>query len=292
MAASGKRTLILAAILVAVGGYAFAGGHLDFLLGSPARSADPVVMPVTDAAADVAAPARSIARTDASAAIVAPAAANDAAATSPDPDPAAPDGLRILVSIDRRRLWLVKGEDTLMRAPVAIGMGKDFTYNGRKYHFATPRGTRKVIAKVKDPLWIVPEWHYYEKAAKMNIDEVVKLGEDSKVVLGDSSVLEVRDDQVGRVNHFGFFAPLTPGTEIVFDHTMYIPPTTTKQRRVPNALGPYKLDTGDGYLIHGTHVYNEDSIGEAVSHGCVRMTNEDLTKLYPLVPRGTPVIIF
>ena len=61
---------------------------------------------------------------------------------------------------------------------------------------------------------------------------------------------------------------------------------------MPDALGPYKLDTGERYLIHGTHPYNEESVGEAVSHGCVRMGNEDLARLYPLVPRGTPVIIF
>jgi lipoprotein-anchoring transpeptidase ErfK/SrfK len=49
---------------------------------------------------------------------------------------------------------------------------------------------------------------------------------------------------------------------------------------------------GDGYLIHGTHIYNEETIGEAVSHGCIRMRNDDLIKLYPMVPRGTPVEIF
>jgi len=77
-----------------------------------------------------------------------------------------------------------------------------------------------------------------------------------------------------------------------FDGRLYIPPRNTEQRKVPDALGPYKLDTGEGYLIHGTHPYNEESVGEAVSHGCVRMGNEDLARLYPLVPRGTPVIIF
>ncbi len=60
---------------------------------------------------------------------------------------------------------------------------------------------------------------------------------------------------------------------------------------MPDALGPFKLDMGDGYLIHGTHYYNEESIGEAVSHGCVRMNNDDLTRLYRLVPRGTVVEI-
>ncbi|OGU08300.1 MAG: hypothetical protein A2W29_00095 [Gemmatimonadetes bacterium RBG_16_66_8] len=227
-------------------------------------------------------------------------AATQAIAEAPDPDATASDamtapqdsGRRILVSIDLRRLWLVDGPDTLLTAPVAVGMGQDFTYNGRRYHFATPRGTRRVLAKAKDPIWIVPEWHYYEKAARMGLSEVVRLAPEAGILLSDSTLLEVRGDQVGRVNHFGNFAAITPGTEIIFDGRLYIPPRNTEQRKVPDALGPYKLDTGEGYLIHGTHPYNEESVGEAVSHGCVRMGNEDLARLYPLVPRGTPVIIF
>jgi lipoprotein-anchoring transpeptidase ErfK/SrfK len=199
---------------------------------------------------------------------------------------------RILVSLEERTLLLVEGADTLLRAPVAIGMGQDFTYHGRRYHFSTPAGERTIRGKARDPLWIPPEWHYYEKAVKLGLDTVVQLPGDARIMLGDSSWLVVQDDQVGRVNHFGYFAPFTPGTEIVFDGVMYIPPSGTAQRRVPDALGPFKLDMGDGYLIHGTHIYNEESIGEAVSHGCVRMRNEDLAELYPLVPVGTTVTIY
>jgi len=201
-------------------------------------------------------------------------------------------GRRILVSIEDRRLWLVDGTDTLLTAPVAVGMGRDFTYDGRNYHFGTPRGQRRVLAKAADPIWQVPEWHYYEKAATLGLSEVVRLKPDDHILLSDSSVLEVRGDEVGRVNQFGNFAAFTPGTEIIFDGRMYIPPANTAQRKVPDALGPYKLDTGNGYLIHGTHPYNEETIGEAVSHGCVRMDNDDLARLYRQVPRGTPVIIY
>lgn len=215
----------------------------------------------------------------------------DAPGAAPE-EPGQETGRRVLVSIDQRRLWLVDGQDTLFSAPVAVGMAKDFTYDGRRYHFATPRGTRRVIAKVRDPIWVVPEWHYYEKAEQMGIPEVVKLEMDDRILLSDSSLLVVRAGQVGRVNHFGNFAAFTPGTEIIFDERLYIPPRGSAQRRVPDALGPFKLDTGDGYLIHGTHPYNEDTIGDAVSHGCVRMNNSDITRLYPMVPRGTPVIIF
>ncbi len=44
-----------------------------------------------------------------------------------------------------------------------------------------------------------------------------------------------------------------------------------------------------GYGIHGTN--NPNSIGKAVSHGCIRLYNEDVVKLYDLTPVGTPVSI-
>lgn len=44
-----------------------------------------------------------------------------------------------------------------------------------------------------------------------------------------------------------------------------------------------------GYGIHGTN--NPKSIGRAVSHGCIRMYNEDVIEVYNLTPLGTPVTI-
>lgn len=44
-----------------------------------------------------------------------------------------------------------------------------------------------------------------------------------------------------------------------------------------------------GYGIHGTNA--PALIGQAVSHGCVRMQNQDVEWLYNRVPLGTPVII-
>lgn len=201
-------------------------------------------------------------------------------------------GAKILVSTRARQLWLVSARgDTLLSAPVAVGMGKDFSFNGKKYHFDTPTGRRRVLKKEEDPVWTVPNWHYYEKAAARGL-EVVYVQPDSTYPLADGSFITMRDGEVGRVNIFGNFWPFTPGIEILFDGKIFVPPITSPQRRVPNALGPYKLDTGDGYLIHGTHIYNRESIGQAVSHGCVRMNNSDLERLYHLVEVGTPVFIY
>ncbi|TSB45040.1 L,D-transpeptidase [Alkalicoccobacillus porphyridii] len=43
------------------------------------------------------------------------------------------------------------------------------------------------------------------------------------------------------------------------------------------------------YGIHGTN--DPDSIGKSVSHGCIRMYNDDVLALSKLVSVGTPVTI-
>jgi lipoprotein-anchoring transpeptidase ErfK/SrfK len=41
--------------------------------------------------------------------------------------------------------------------------------------------------------------------------------------------------------------------------------------------------------IHGTS--DEQRLGKAVSHGCIRMHNRDIIELFDAVPAGTPVEI-
>jgi hypothetical protein len=204
-------------------------------------------------------------------------------------DALAARGTRIVVSTADRALWLMRDSAVLLGAPVAVGMHEGFTYAGRRYDFRTPVGRRKVLAKGTDPIWVPPDWHYYELVVQRGLIPV-RLKPRSRERLADGTHIEVRGDQVGRVNQNGYFAPFTPGVEIIFDGRIFIPPFGTAQRRVPEVLGTHKLEMGDGYLIHGTP--EEDSIGEAVSHGCVRMYNVDVARLYALVPVGTEVFIY
>jgi len=219
-------------------------------------------------------------------------------------------GMKILVSTEDRWLWLVQGRDTLMSVPVAVGMGESFSYQGRKWYFATPRGRRRVLNKVEDPVWTVPDWQYYEEASDRHL-ELVRVAPGKRYdIATDSSSLGVlgaptdddpylkyivmRAGQVGWVNKFDQFTPADgehyiepPGTGKLF-----MPPAGSEQRKVHNALGPYALNMGDGYLLHGTNDFDENSIGRAVSHGCVRLNNDEVTRLYSIVPTGTPVYIF
>ena len=197
---------------------------------------------------------------------------------------------RIVIDVEDRRLWLIAGEDTLMSAPVAVGKGGTYTVVDHSHSFATPKGRRTVLAKEESPIWTPPDWHYFEKAEARGL-EVVPLEDGDRVPLSDGTALEVRDNRVGRVNRWGNWWPFTPGAEMIFDGKIFMPPLESPQREIPNALGPAKLDLGNGYMIHGTHRYNRTSIGTAASHGCIRMDNPQLLELYDHVDVSTPVVI-
>lgn len=202
-------------------------------------------------------------------------------------------GMKILVSTEDRWLWLVQGRDTIMSVPVAVGMGEKFAYNGRNWYFDTPRGRRRVLNKVQDPVWTVPDWQYYEEASGKNLEIVhVKPGVQYDIADGYMKYIELRDGKVGWVNsNDNFYAP--DGEHFIeFAGKIFIPPEGSPQRKVRGALGPFALNMGDGYLLHGTNEFDEDSIGRAVSHGCVRLNNDEVSRLYSLVPAGTPVYIF
>ncbi len=198
-------------------------------------------------------------------------------------------GTRIIVSTQGRSLWLMRDSTLLFKAPIAVGRSRRLIWKGKEYDFTTPVGKRKVVAKGTSPLWTPPEWHYFEIAQDKSLEPVF-LKKSSKITLSDTTRIEVRQTQVGRVNRLGNFWPFTPGKEIIFDGKVFIPPLGTEQRRVPEVLGTHKLEMGSGYLIHGTN--EEGSIGEAVSHGCVRMYNDDVAQLYSLVDIGTPIYIY
>jgi len=55
-------------------------------------------------------------------------------------------------------------------------------------------------------------------------------------------------------------------------------------------LGDYALELGDGYEIHGT-LYPA-LLGRNITHGCVRLNDEDLEALHSATAVGTPVIIY
>ncbi|MFN8176800.1 MAG: L,D-transpeptidase [bacterium] len=67
-------------------------------------------------------------------------------------------------------------------------------------------------------------------------------------------------------------------------------PNNPAERFQRNMLGEYACYFGDGYLIHGT-LYTR-LLGRNVSHGCIRLGDDDLREVYHAVQLGTPVYIY
>jgi len=197
--------------------------------------------------------------------------------------------LRVVVSLNDRELWAIIGPDTLLTAPIAVSTDETLEYAGRSWRFETPRGVRTVIDKKENPVWIPPEWHYAEVAQEHGLKLAAMI--PGKTVLSDGRVLDVRDDQVGVVDgKSGEFAYLPTDEEVIFDGTLFIPPIGTLNRRIEGELGRHMLDTGNGFLLHGTP--DKASIGTAATHGCIRLRDADIAWLYDMIPVGTRVYIY
>lgn len=62
------------------------------------------------------------------------------------------------------------------------------------------------------------------------------------------------------------------------------------ERAEVGTLGDYALGFGNGYFIHGA-LYTR-LLGKNITHGCIRMGDQDLKTLYEAVPIGTRLVIF
>jgi len=206
---------------------------------------------------------------------------------------AAPNAPYIVVSINERELWYKKGNEVLFHTQVATGSGKTLvsTAGGKEYKFDTPRGRLTVQSKEENPEWVPPDWHFQEQALKRGLG-VMRLDRGNAIRQSDGSVIAVQGADVVRRYSNGTVEPLstTEGHEIIANGNIIIPPYGTTQRRYKGVLGTRRLYLGDGYGIHGTD--HPESIGHAASHGCVRLRNEDIEKLYDMVPVGTVVYIY
>jgi L,D-transpeptidase YbiS len=69
-----------------------------------------------------------------------------------------------------------------------------------------------------------------------------------------------------------------------------IPNKTSKERIEERVLGDYALGLGNGYFIHGT-LYTR-LLGRNVTHGCIRVGDEDLRAVFNASEIGTKIFIF
>lgn len=206
-------------------------------------------------------------------------------------EPEVPSAL--VISITEHRLWYRVRDSVVFETRVATGSGRQLVKGpgGATWKFDTPRGRLKVLDKDTDPAWVPPDWHFVEQAAKRKL-RLTRLNRGQSITASDGSVITVSGSDVVRREPGGRTVALdaSDGREIVVDGQLIVPPFGTNQRRYMGVLGTHRLILGNGYAIHGTNV--PSSIGQSVSHGCVRVLNEDIAQLYEMVPVGTPVYIY
>ncbi len=146
----------------------------------------------------------------------------------------------------------------------------------------------------KDP-YIVVDTHknmvYYKKG-----DEIIH---EALCSTGCDSTLRAKD---GRVWNFatpkGLFKiknkiknPTWVKPDWAFiEEGLPVPKHDHPDRFDTSAMGSFALDFGDGYYIHGT-LYRR-LLGESITHGCVRVADEDLEPIFAKTKIGTLVYIF
>ena len=221
-------------------------------------------------------------------------------------------GQTILVSTAENRLYVRRNGQTIFQAVCSTGKGTTLAVDGQTIIFDTPIGKLHIVSKEENPQWVPPDWHYLEEARKNGM-RIVRLNPgqsiDSLTGLPASSqpqkrvwswfagnrntrnnpVLQVRGNTIVEIDN-GVERELDPGKVIVAGNAIIVPPVNTKQRHYDKVLGKFRLEMGNGYGIHGTD--EPDKLGQSVSHGCVRLGDADIEKLYQIVNVGDTVIIY
>ena len=185
----------------------------------------------------------------------------------------------ITVSTAENKVYAKRNGEVVFDAVCSTGKNTALNIGGRTMVFRTPIGRFKILSKEEHPMWVPPDWHYVEQARRQGLD-VVRLNR------GDC----VADVCAQGSSVYAGGAPVEPGSLIVRGGAVIIPPIGTSAREVPDVLGDFRLNLGDGYALHGTQEVSK--LGQNVSHGCVRLDNKDIARLYQMANVGDEVVIY
>jgi lipoprotein-anchoring transpeptidase ErfK/SrfK len=185
----------------------------------------------------------------------------------------------ITVSTQENKVYARRDGQLVFEAVCSTGSGTTLRAQGRTMVFRTPIGRFRVQSKEENPKWVPPDWHYIEEAQKEGL-EVVHLKHGQR--LGD---LYASGNEVYSNGY-----PIEGGQTIVRGGAVVIPPVGTRARQYPDVLGTHRLNLGDGYALHGTQAVK--LLGQNVSHGCVRLHNDDIVRLYEMASVGDEVVIY
>ncbi|MDQ3283875.1 MAG: L,D-transpeptidase [Acidobacteriota bacterium] len=185
----------------------------------------------------------------------------------------------ITVSTAENKVYAKRNGQVVFEAICSTGSNEKLNTGGETKVFRTPIGRFRIKSKEEAPMWVPPDWHYIEEARKHGLG-VVRLQRGQSIGGLTVSGNNVYDD--------GYELP--EGKLIVRGGAVVIPPVGTRQRQFPDVLGTHRLNLGDGYALHGTQAVSQ--LGQNVSHGCVRLHNDDIARLYQMANVGDEVIIY
>ena len=186
----------------------------------------------------------------------------------------------ITVSTEENKVYARRDGQLVFEAVCSTGKNTSLDVGGQTMIFRTPIGRFRIKSKEENPKWVPPDWHFVEEARQNGLS-VVHLNRGQRI--DDLSI--VGNDVVSTD---GF--PLEPGKPIIRGGAIVIPPVGTHQREFPDVLGTHRLNLGDGYALHGTQAVSQ--LGRNVSHGCVRLHNDEIARLYEMANVGDEVIIY
>ena len=185
----------------------------------------------------------------------------------------------ITVSTTENKVYAHRNGQLVFEAVCSTGKNETLRAQGRTMVFRTPIGRFRVKSKEENPKWVPPDWHYIEEAQKNGL-RVVRLDYGKRI--GD---LYVSGKEVYSNGY-----PVKEAAMLVRGGAVVIPPVGTRARQFPDVLGTHRLNLGDGYALHGTQQVKQ--LGRSVSHGCVRLHNHDIARLYEMASVGDEVIIY
>lgn len=185
----------------------------------------------------------------------------------------------ITVSTTENKVYARRDGQLVFEAVCSTGSNSTLRTAGGTKVFRTPIGRFRVQSKETDPKWVPPDWHYVEEAQKSGLG-IVHLQRGQNIGGLYVSGNDVIDN--------GW--PVEEGKLIVRGGAVVIPPVGTRARQFPDVLGTHRLNLGDGYALHGTQQVK--LLGRNVSHGCVRLHNDDIAQLFAMASVGDEVIIY
>jgi lipoprotein-anchoring transpeptidase ErfK/SrfK len=218
----------------------------------------------------------------------------------------------IIVSTAENRVFVRHQGRTIFEAVCSTGKGTSMVIDGKTMVFDTPTGSFRIQSKEENPVWVPPDWHFVEEARKKKL-EVVRLNpgegidaetgapvslQESRGIWGllrasdrpKGRILKMKGSSVVEVGPDGAERELPPGELIRAGKALVVPPAGSAQRRFDKVLGHYRLNIGNGYALHGTMATNQ--LGRSVSHGCVRLADADIERLFNMAKVGDQVLIY